>query len=75
MYTAYYYDSDKNRGCGGDVNHLIINGKFHSYITSVRTSYDLAELMPRCETEEIVMIVPTDTRLNIENHNPWPDDI
>ena len=74
-YTAYYYDSDKDSGWGGDKNHLIINGKFHDYITCVRTSTNLAELMPRCETENIVMIVPMDTRLDIENYNPWPDDI
>ena len=73
MYTAYYYDNDKEQSPGFDSNELYINGKFESMITSVRRSENLADLAPKTETEEIVLIVSDYTTLDIINHNPCPE--
>ncbi len=75
LYTAYYYDNAKDQGFAGDTNQLSVNGKLVSLITEVRSSTNLAELMPRTETEDIVLIVSSDTRIDIDNYNPCPDDL
>ena len=69
-YIAYYYDNTKDN-YPDDTNELSVNGKFLSAITHVRTSNNLAELQPRNETEEIVLLVPQDSNLAIDNFNPF----
>ena len=46
-------------------NELSVNGKFLSMITEVRSNQVLEDLVPRTKTEEIVLIVPDDTDLDI----------
>lgn len=74
-FTAYYYDSAKEQAPGIDSNELSVNGKFLSMITEVRSSHVLEDLAPRTKTEEIVLIVPDDTDLDIFNFNPCPEEI
>lgn len=64
-FTAYYYDPAKEQAPGIDSNELSVNGKFLSIITEVRSNQVLEDLVPRTKTEEIVLIVPDDTDLDI----------
>lgn len=73
-YIAYYYDAANDMGFPGDTNELSVNGKFVSNITLVRISKDLSELMPKTETEKLILITPIETKLDVENFNPYPED-
>lgn len=73
MYTAYYYDNARDQ-FPGDANELSINGTFVSHITCVRTADNIADLSPKTETEEIILIVPSDTKILIDNYNPCPEE-
>ena len=74
MYTAYYYDNERHQS-PWDANELSVNGKFLSHITEVRSSNNLADLQPRSETEELVLIIKSNCkRLVIENFNPCPEE-
>lgn len=64
-FTAYYYDPAKEQDPGIDSNELSVNGEFLSMITEVRSNQVLEDLVPRTKTEEIVLIVPDDTDLDI----------
>lgn len=64
-FTAYYYDPAKEQTPGIDSNELSVNGEFLSMITEVRSNQVLEDLVPRTKTEEIVLIVPDDTDLDI----------
>lgn len=74
-FTAYYYDPAKEQFPGVDSNELSVNGKFLSMITEVRSGRTIEDLAPRTKTEEIVLIVPDDTDLDIFNFNPCPEEI
>lgn len=74
-YIAYYYDNTKEQFPGVDSNELTVNGKFVGMITSCRTSHDLKDLQPESETEELILLLPVDSKeIDIVNFNPCPDD-
>ena len=73
-YTGYFYDPARDLAPGFDSNELSINGKFVSMITEVRSSCSLEKLKPQTETEEVILIVPDNTNINILNFNPCPEE-
>ena len=72
-YTAYYYDPTRDSGVEGDTNELSMNGVYISNFTHVRSSENIEDLAPQNENEHLLIIVLSDTTIDIENHNPCPD--
>lgn len=76
MYTAYYYDPNKDQGFPGDCNELWVDNRFLSFITECRTSSDIEDLIATPALKKhLILIANKNVGAQIINRNPNPDEI